>query len=116
MVEENDQARARLRGSGGGKREGGALSAVHGAGKNSASFHCTQTELRCKEGEEKPTIHAAENFFFSPRMWKICMWVYDLYKTLGKFSISQPVLFGRKQCYLVIYRMVSSLKCAVFSK
>ena len=27
-----------LRGSGGGEREGGALGAVHGAGKNAASF------------------------------------------------------------------------------
>lgn len=41
-----------LRGSGGGEREGGALGAVHGAGKNAASFRCTQSEFRCKRGKK----------------------------------------------------------------
>lgn len=39
-----------LRGSGGGEREGGALGAVHGAGKKAASLRCTQTKIRCKRG------------------------------------------------------------------
>ena len=42
VVGESNQGTARLRGSSRGQREGGALSAVHGAGKNAASFHCNQ--------------------------------------------------------------------------
>lgn len=40
---ESSQATARLRGFWRRGEEGGALNAVHGAGKNAASFHCNQT-------------------------------------------------------------------------
>lgn len=63
---ESSQATARLRGFWRRGEEGGALNAVHGAGKNAASFHCNQTSgVDWGGGGEKPTP-AVENSF-SPR-------------------------------------------------
>lgn len=67
MVREWSERRIRpgpeLRGSGKGEREGGALSAVHGAGKKAASCRCPHTELRCKNGTRNQQLVRLEMFF-----------------------------------------------------